>query len=356
MSIEPKISSSVAPIMGDVKVTLKEDQTKRATVTANRPGGGKIAVTIHYSTNVSNDQISSDLEKQMSKLVHLFKSSPNVDMHLHFDDKGNVTKGRSQYIEHLDGKIKELSNERFKEGLPLDKLAKINDEIEKLSKMKDELASTKKVSTNVFMKCVGREVRADHNKQLEFKEGAQFKEVKDYKREEDIRGVKPEKFTRFARDEGTMTGKLLSKEQIGVRIFTYEEREASQRTANEFGAIQHIVNTLDLEKINPENLTSKQKEIAIKNLTTLITLLKSDDYLAMKLAMGKGMPVSIVADDIKAIQQKIDQLTASVKEDTAKVEKSKKPQVEKRPSDAQLVSPKPAKIQRSETKKNLNRA
>lgn len=111
MSIDPNVRSS-APIMGDIKITQNADQTKRATVTANRPGGGRIAVTIHYSKNVDSNQIQSDLEKQMGKLVHLFKSSPDVDMHLHFDDKGNVTKGRSQYVNHLDDKIKQLMDKK----------------------------------------------------------------------------------------------------------------------------------------------------------------------------------------------------------------------------------------------------
>lgn len=142
----------------------------------------------------------------------------------------------------------------------MDKLAKINDEIEKLTKMKNELSQTKKVSADVFMKCIGREVRADHNKQLGFKEGEQFAQVKEFKREVDIKGVAPHPFTRHARDEGTMTGKVLSEEEMAARINTYEEREAAQQTAHEFAVLEHIVQSLDLGKIDPAKLTAKEKK------------------------------------------------------------------------------------------------
>ena len=106
-----------APVIGDIKITNIDNNKSRATVTANRPGGGKITVTIHYSKKVSENEVKTDLEKQMSKLVNLFNSNQNVKLHVHLDEKGTITRGRTQYLGHLDSKIKDLENKRFTEKI-----------------------------------------------------------------------------------------------------------------------------------------------------------------------------------------------------------------------------------------------
>lgn len=113
--------------LSEEQLTAKQEQTSEASVTAERPGGGKIKVKVYYDQKLTQLDAVNDLEKAMVKISTLMKTTTkNMEIVLNQQHQiKNPESVKAQFSEHLENEYQKLEKHLLEKDLSQTEIATI---------------------------------------------------------------------------------------------------------------------------------------------------------------------------------------------------------------------------------------
>ena len=151
----------------NISIQNHEGKTKAST-TVDRPGGGKITVTIYYDSKIDAERKgASDLEKTILKMSPLIKSLSNVDVQLssegkilnHENVKGNI-------LNHLASEKKPLNDELMEWDLRPEKRSELRSQVAAIDLKISDIQKTNDIGDVIFNKASAPLLRQEARREI----------------------------------------------------------------------------------------------------------------------------------------------------------------------------------------------